>query len=70
MNPATSHDVIMYENINPVFDSVCQATSGEQNLFNKNRTDPSSPFDSWTPQAMLSFCAEPQGGVAESMIEP
>ncbi|MEL0181026.1 MAG: hypothetical protein VXA33_16105, partial [Deltaproteobacteria bacterium] len=26
-------------------------------------------YEIWIPPAMLSFCAQPQGGVAESIIE-
>ena len=65
----------MYENIPPHPFIRCGAKAGnlrweESAPLEHEWTHPSYPFVSWTPQAMLSFCAEPQGGVAESMIEP
>ena len=70
------HDVSeMYENLPPQHCIRCDLQAGnlrweESAPLEQDWTHPSYPFDSWTPQAMLSFCAEPQGGVAESMIKP
>ena len=76
-NPATPNKMCseMYENIPPLPCILCVAQAGkvrweESAALEQDWTLPSSPFDSWIPQAMLSFCAQPQGGVAESMIEP
>ena len=77
VNPATPNKMwlVMYENIPPQPCIRCGMQAGkvrweESAALEQDWTLPSSPFDSWIPQAMLSFCAQPQGGVAESMIEP
>jgi len=73
-NPATPNMMWseMYENIAPQPCIRCGAQSGnvrweESAPLEQGWTHPSYPFDSWTSQAMLSFCAEAWGGAAESI---
>ena len=76
-NPATLNIMWseMYENLPPQHYIRCDLQAGnlrweESAPLEQDWTQPLYPFDSWNPQAMLSFCAKTWGGVAESMIEP
>jgi len=75
-NPATLNIMWseMFDNLPPQFCIRCGAQAGnlrweESASLEQDWTLSSYSFDSWTPQAMLSFCAKTWGGVAESMIE-